>query len=179
LGLSLATTILAQTQAPKPDPQLKQLSALLAGRWTYEGEYKPGPLGPGGKITGEYIGQTILNGFFFEGRETEKGSTGETHNIEIDAYDPANRNFVSNMYQDDGSRFSGTVTVSGNTITWEGRFIVAGQQVLFKEPFVMAADRMSGTAKGEISTDGKTWTPFFEATFTKAKPVPKKTAPKK
>jgi hypothetical protein len=72
MGLSLATAIFAQAQAPKPDPHLKQLSAL-AGRWTYEGEYKSGPLGPGGKITGEYTGRTILNGFFYEGRETEKG----------------------------------------------------------------------------------------------------------
>src|SRR5215469_5547208 len=92
LSLSLATALLAQ--APKPDPQLKQLS-ILAGRWTYEGEYKPGPLGPGGKITGEYTGRAILNGFFFEGRETEKSFTGETHNVEIDASDPANKNFVS------------------------------------------------------------------------------------
>jgi Protein of unknown function (DUF1579) len=178
MGLSLATAIFAQAQAPKPDPHLKQLSAL-AGRWTYEGEYKPGPLGPGGKITGEYTGRTILNGFFYEGRETEKGTMGETHNVEIDAYDPANKNFICNLYQDDGSRFSGTVTVNGNTITWEGKFFAAGQQILFKEPFVMAADRMTGTAKGEISMDGKTWTPFFEATFTKAKPVPNKAAPKK
>jgi hypothetical protein len=99
--------------------------------------------------------------------------------LEIDAYDPANNNFICNLYQDDGSRFSDTVTVNGNAITWEGRFFAAGPQVLFKEPFVMAADRMTGTAKGEISMDGKTWTPFFEATFTKAKPVPNKAAPEK
>ncbi len=94
LGLSLATAILAQTPVPKPDPESKKLATFLSGHWTYEGEYKPGPLGPGGKITGEYTGQTILKGSFFEGRETEKGATGEMHNIEIDAYDPANKNFI-------------------------------------------------------------------------------------
>lgn len=160
MGLSLATAIFAQAQAPKPDSHLKQLSAL-AGRWTYEGEYKPGPLGPDGKIIGEYTGRTILNGFFCEGREAEKGTMGATHNVEIDAYDPANNNFICNLYQDDGSRFSDTVTVNGNAITWEGRFFAAGPQVLFKEPFVMAADRMTGTAKGETSMDGKTWTPVL------------------
>jgi len=180
LGLSLATAILAQAPAPKPDPQLKQFSALFAGRWTYDGEYKPGPLGPGGKITGEYTGQTILKGFFFEGRETEKGATGEVHNVEIDAYDPANKNFTSNLYQDDGSRFSGTVTVSANTITWEGKYFVAGQPILLRAPFVLAADRTTATEKVDVSTDGgKTWGPFFEATWTKVKPVPNKAAPKK
>jgi hypothetical protein len=179
LGLSLTTAMLAQPPAPKPDPQIKQLSALV-GRWTYEGEYKPGPLGPGGKITGEYTGQMILKGFFFEGRETEKGAMGETHNVEIDACDPANKNFISNFYQDDGSRFLGTVTVSGNTITWEGKYFAAGQQIVMRAPLVLAADRTSGKEKVDVSTDGgKTWMPFFEATWTKTTPVPNKAAPKK
>jgi hypothetical protein len=53
---------------------------------------------------------------------------GETHNVEIDAYDPANKNFICNMYQDDGSRFSGTVTVDGNTITWKESFTLRGSK---------------------------------------------------
>jgi len=40
-----------QAQAPKPDPEMKKLGVLV-GHWTYEGEYKPGPLGPGSKIVG-------------------------------------------------------------------------------------------------------------------------------
>jgi hypothetical protein len=177
--ICLATLTSAQGQAPKPDPQVGQLSSLLAGIWTYQGEYKPGPLGPGGKMTGVYTGQTILNGFFFEGREAEKGATGETHSVEIDAYDPANKNFICNIYGDDGSRFSGTATISGNTVTWEGKFFAGGQQIFVKEPFIFAADRMSGTAKAQISMDGKTWTPFFEATFTKAKATVSKATSKK
>jgi hypothetical protein len=172
-ALIYPAVIAAQTPAPKPDPELKKIQ-VLEGRWTYEGEYKAGPLGPGGKITGEYTGQVILKGFFFEGRETEKGAMGETRYLEIDAYDPVNRNFTSNMYGDDGTRFSGTVTVNGNTITWEGKWVIAGKQYLFREPFVLAGDLSSATAKGEISADGKTWTPFFEGKFTKAKPAPKK-----
>jgi hypothetical protein len=172
--------MLAQAPAPKPDHEIKKLTALLGGHWTYEGEYKPGPLGPGGKITGEYTGKTILNGFFFEGRETEKGAMGETHNVEIDAYDPVNKNLICNFYQDDGSRMSGTVTVSGNNITWEGKFFVAGQQILMRAPLVVAADRTSGKWNVDLSTDnGKTWSLFFEATMTKTKPAISKTAPKK
>jgi hypothetical protein len=33
---------------------------------------------------------------------------------------------------------------------------------------------MSGTETGEISTDGKTWTPFFENRYTKVQPAAKK-----
>jgi hypothetical protein len=99
---------------------------------------------------------------------------GETQYLEIDAYDPVNKNFTSSMYGDDGSKFSGTVTVSGNTLTWAGKFVVGGKPYMIREPFVFAANLMSATAKAEISVDGKTWTPFFEAKFTKAKPASKK-----
>lgn len=175
LVVCVTTALQAQAppSAPKPDPALKKLH-VLAGHWTYEGEYKPGPLGPGGKIIGEYSGQAILGGFFFEGREVEKGSTGEMRNLEIDEWNPASNNFASNIYQDDGSRFLGTLSVEGNTVTWAGKFTVAGKEYQLREPLVLAADLKSGTAKAEISTDGNTWTPFFEAKFTKAKPAPKK-----
>jgi hypothetical protein len=172
-AVCFAAAMQAQAPAPKPDPELKKLHALL-GHWTYEGEYTPGPLGPGGKITGEYTAQMILGGFYLQARYTEKGATGEVRSIEINGYDPLNKNFTSNMYSDDGTRFSGVVTASGNTLTWEGKWVIAGKQYQFKEPFIMAADRMSGTAKAEISADGKTWTPCFEGTYTKVKPAPKK-----
>jgi hypothetical protein len=176
LAVCFVTAAQAQTAAPapKPDPAVKKLAALLSGRWTYDGEYKAGPLGPGGKITGVYTGQTVLKGFCLEARETETGSTGVIQYLEIDAYDPANKNIASSMYGDDGTRFFGTVTVKGNTITWEGKWLAAGAQFMMREPFVLAADSKSGTAKGEISTDGKTWAPFFEAKFTKVQPASKK-----
>ena len=171
LGVGLVTTL--QAQAPKPDPEVKKLHALV-GHWTYEGEYKPGPLGPGGKITGVYDARMILGGFFLQAQETEKGAMGKTQNLEIDAYDPVNKNFVSNLYQSDGTKFSGTLTISGNTITWAGTWVIGGKGYQFKEPLVLAGDSMSGTAKGEVSADGKTWVPLFEGKFVKVKAAAKK-----
>ena len=171
--MSLLFAVAAQAQAPKPDPELKKLQ-VLAGHWTYEGEYKAGPLGPGSKITGEYTGQMILGGFFYQEQEIEKGPTGETRTISIYAYDPVNKNFAFNSYQSDGSTYSGAVTINGNKWTWAGKLVVAGKQYLFKAPYTLAPDLMSATMNVEISVDGKTWTPFFEAKWTKTKPAPKK-----
>ena len=171
--ISLLFAFASQAQAPKPDPELKKLQVLV-GHWTYDGEYKAGPLGPGSKITGEYTGHLILKGFVLQGETIEKGAMGVTRSLEINAYDPVNKNFTSNIYGDDGSRFWGTVAVSGNTLTWKGKYVVEGKQFQFKEPFILAPDLMSATAKGEISVDGKTWIPFFEAKWTKTKPAPKK-----
>lgn len=159
--------------APKPDPALKKLSVLV-GHWTYEEEWKAGPLGPGGKMTGVYDAHMILGGFFLQAEQTEKGAMGEIRNLEIDAYDPVKRNFTCELFMSDGTKSSCMITVSGNTITWAGPLTFAGQQYQFREPLVFAPDFMTATAKAEISVDGKTWIPAWDGKWTKAKPASKK-----
>jgi len=63
--------------------------------------------------------------------------------------------------------------VSGNTFDLPGKFIAAGKLYEGKVTIVMAADSMSFTIRAEISTDGKTWTPFAEAKYTKVSPAAK------
>ncbi len=174
-GACFATAMLAQAPAlaPKPDPALKKLLPLV-GHWAYEEEDKPGPLGPGGKSSGEYTAQMILGGFFMQGVEREKGAAGKMLALGIEAYDPASKNFTSNWYYSDGTVFSGTLTASGNTFTWAGKLVVAGKQYLMKEPFVISPDLMSGTITEEISVDGKTWVPAAVAKVVKVKPAAKK-----
>lgn len=50
LFLSVAGIQSASAQAPKPGPEHKRL-AYFVGKWRSEGEMKPGPMGPGGKMT--------------------------------------------------------------------------------------------------------------------------------
>jgi len=176
LIVGFVSAVQAQTPAapPKPAPELKQLRVLV-GHWTYEGEYKPGPLGPGGKITAEYNAQWKLGGFVLEAFAAEKSDTGTTHFLEVDEYNPKDKAINWTSWTSDGTRMWGAITVDGNTITWEGKFTAGGKEYELKEPFSLSADRMSGTAKGDISTDGgKTWAPWFEATYTKTEPAPKK-----
>lgn len=42
----LSTSAMAQTEAPKPAPELKKLD-MFAGSWTLDGNMKSGPMGPG------------------------------------------------------------------------------------------------------------------------------------
>lgn len=173
LVVCFATAMQGQAPAPNPNPALKKLSPLV-GHWTYEERWKAGPLGPGGKMTGIYDAHMILGGFFLQARQTEKGAIGEIRNLEIDAYDPVNKNFTSDLHLSDGTKSSFTISVSGNTITWAGTWTFAGKHYQFKEPMVFAPDFISATAKAEISADGKTWTPAWEGKWTKAKPAAKK-----
>ncbi len=178
LTVGLATAGKAQSPTPKPSPELKKLLPLV-GHWTYEEEWKPGPLGPGGKMAGVYDAHMILGGHFLQAEQTEKGAMGEIRNLEIDAYDPVHKNFTSDLFMYDGTKSSFTMTVSGNTITWVGTLTLGGKEYRFKEPLVFAPDFMFATAKAEISADGTTWIPAWEGKWIKAKPVSNKAAPKK
>jgi len=167
-----ATAMQAQAQAPKPDLALKKLSVWV-GHWTFEGEQKPGPLGPGSKVTGEGNCHTILGGFFLQCQVLGKVAESEMRVLEIYGYDPVNKDFPAEWYFGDGSRASWMLTIAGNTSTWAGKWTMAGKQYQVKQRVVLAPDLASQTLKSEVSTDGETWTPFFEMNWTKTKPAAK------
>lgn len=170
--LVFAVSIWAQTQAPTPDPELKKLSVLV-GHWTYEGEYKAGPGGPNGKAKGEEFIQWILGGFFLQDLEIETGALGDARMAALYGYDPVSKNIVCRGLMSDGGPVSGIAKVSGNTINFEGKVVLAGKENLARIAYVVAADHMSMTQKVDMSADGKIWTHFFDGLFTKAKPAPK------
>ena len=168
-----ATPMRAQAQALKPGPEVKKLHAGL-GHWTYKGEAKPGLGCLGGKFTGEMTCQMILGGFFRQCRFTEKEPDGEFRFVEIDGYDPVNKNFTHDSYADDGSRNSGVLTITGNTWTYVGNWVSEGKQYEYKGTFTFAPDLASGTFKDELSLDGKTWTTCEESRYTKVQPALKR-----
>jgi hypothetical protein len=171
--LVCALAIQAQTTAPKPGPEHKK-AEVFVGHWAYEVEYKAGPLGPGGKATGDYTAQMILGGFFVRGLWVERGASGETRGNEIFGYDPLNKNYAHSQFQDDGSLGSGAFTVNGNVWNYAGAWVIGGKKYLVKMTATFAADLMSVAGKTEISTDGNSWAPFFDFKYTKIKPAPKK-----
>src|SRR5580704_13561378 len=50
-------------QMPTPAPELKKLD-YFAGTWTDEADMKPGPMGPGGKMTMSEKNEWMPGGFF-------------------------------------------------------------------------------------------------------------------
>jgi hypothetical protein len=169
--VGLVSAVLVQAQAPKPDPEIRNLQAFV-GHWAYQGEHNPGPLGPGGKVTGIQDAQMTLGGYFLEMRWKEKGPGGEMQGFEIDAYNPVNKKFTYNVYLDRGGMEAGAFAFSGNTWSWSGKNVSAGKEYLTRGTGTIAADSI--TMKAEISPDGKTWMPFYEQILTKTKPAPKK-----
>ena len=77
LGLAAAAGVaLAQApEAPKPGPEHKALQYFV-GKWTSEGELKPGPFGPGGKMTSQDTCEWFAGGFHVVCRGTGKMPSG-------------------------------------------------------------------------------------------------------
>jgi len=146
----------------------------LLGHWTYEGEYQATPVSTADKTTGEVTFQMVLGGFYLQSRWAEKGSAGELHAIEMDGYDPAAKSLEYTFYSDDGNTLSGTFAFNANTATTAAKYFFGGKEYMVRQTNTFAADWMTATWKGEISTDGKTWMPWYEVKMTKVKPAAKK-----
>ena len=168
LVLLLAVASQAQGPAPKPGPELKKLE-IWVGDWTYEGEAKSTPLGPAGRYSGKSSTRPILGGFFIESRAEENGSSGFFQWQSIDGYDPISKRFTWRGFTNDGSFDAGTYTIDNKTESYSGTLTSGGKQYQERGTIVFSTDFTSYVDKREISTDGKTWMPFFENKGTKGR----------
>jgi hypothetical protein len=152
----LLSAVVSQAQAPKPYPELKQLEPFV-GEWSLEGESKATPVGKAGKYTGTQTTSWILGGFFLHWQFASKGPEGEFNGIEVDSYDPKNKVFRAQWWQNDGLITTGTYTPHGKVIGFSGKTVTPDKQYDFRQTYTFSDDGMSYTYRDEISMDGKTW----------------------
>ncbi len=150
-------------QAPKPGPEHARL-AYFVGKWSAEGEMKPGPMGPGGKFTASD------NCEWFEGRFSvicrSEGQTpmGPSKSMGILGYSPEEK--VYTYYGVDNSNMTMASvpkgTVKGDTWTYNDEGTMGGSK--FKSRVTIK--ELSPTAytfKMEMQgPDGK-WMPMMES----------------
>ena len=173
----LVTAAFGQQPDPpsKPNPDYQKMAALL-GEWTYAGEDLTTFLGPGGNFAGRMTGRLILEGLAREFTYREKKPQGETQSLEINWYDPVAKNHVYVLLSNDGYIEQGPFTINGSLATWEGTCVTGGKQYKTRGAETTAPDGMSKIQKTEISADGKMWTLWREARFTKVAATPAENA---
>lgn len=153
---------------PKPGPEHQRLGVFV-GNWTFTGEMKPGPMGPGGKMTGTDRIQWMPGNFFIERRFEGKGPMGQMSGLEIMGYDPGKKAHTYAFFDGTGMSASGTVSITGNTWAFTGVSNMAGKTMQERCNLVLGAGSTSLKIMCEMSGDGKSWSPIFEGTATKAK----------
>jgi hypothetical protein len=164
LGLASAPFAAAQEQQPpKPGPEHEKLGYFV-GKWKAEGSVKPGPMGPGGKMS------TTDTCEWFEGRYSvicrSEGTTpmGPTKSIGILGYSTEDKAYTYYGVDNSGMTMASVPkgTRQGDTWTYTDEGTMGGQKyksrVIIKE-----LSPKSYSFKMEMQgSDGK-WMPMMES----------------
>ena len=93
-------------------------------------------------------------------------STGASKALGVMGYDPDSKMYTYQEFDSTGETFMAKGTVTGDTWTWNTDSMMGGKpmktRVVIKE-----VSKTEYTFKMDSSSDGKTWMPGFESTFTK------------
>ncbi len=160
-----AASVRAQTELPKPAPELRKLD-YFAGTWRAEGEVKPGPMGPGGKFTGTNKIQWMNGGFFLVTHSDFSGAMGKGSETAYMGYDSNDKMYTYDSFNTLGEADHAKGTVKGDTWTWLSETRMGPETIKGRLTLKM----LSATAysfKFETSTDGAAWNTLLQGKDTK------------
>jgi hypothetical protein len=157
----------AQMPMPTPAPEVKKLDYFV-GTWSSDGDLKPSPMGPGGKMTGTSHDEWMEGNFFLASHGSFSGVMGKGTEVAYMGYDPEQKMYTYTAFNSMGEHETATGTLDGDTWTWHSDENMGGQKM--KGRFTMKI--LSPTAyayKFELSPDGSSWSTVMEGKATKTK----------
>src|SRR6478735_10953278 len=161
---------LAAAQAPsqaKPGPEHERLGYFV-GKWTGEGEIKPGPMGPGGKFTSSDDCAWFEGHFSVVCHSESKMPTGASKSIGILGYSGEEK--VYTYYGVDNTNMTMASvpkgTVHGNTWTYNDESMMGGKKVKTRVTIKELSPTSYSFLMEAQGPDGK-WAPMMESTNTK------------
>jgi hypothetical protein len=163
----LAAAALAQMEMPKPGPELKKLDAL-AGKWTLEGEMKPGPMGPGGKMTETQKCEWMEGAFFLVCNAEFKSSMGDGTGLSVLGYSNAEKAYTYREFNSYGEFEDSRGAFADDTWTWLGDEKEGGMTMKGRFTMKMTSPT-SYTFTFEMSQDGTKWNLVMDGKATKGK----------
>jgi len=152
---------LAQNEPPKPTAEHKKLDAFV-GSWTVEGDVKPNPMGPGGKMTENEKCDWMEGSFFLVCRvDFKSASMGSGSGISILGYSPEDKIYTYREYNSWGESMESKGSVEGDTWVWTsdekmGNTVTKGR---FTMKFTSPA---AYTFTYEMSSDGAKWSDIMD-----------------
>ena len=156
-------------QPPKPGPEHQRLGYFV-GKWTSEGEMKPGPMGPGGKITSNDTCEWFDGHFAVVCRSEGKTPMGASKGVGILGYSTEEKVYTYSGVDNSGMIMT-TVprgTVQGDTWTYTDESLMGGQKVKSRVTIKELSPTAYTFTMEFQGPDGK-WAPMMEAKNTKVK----------
>ena len=163
----LTTAALAQMEMPKPGPELKKLD-VFAGNWTLDGDLKPGPMGPGGKMTETQKCEWMDGAFFLVCHADFKSGMGNGTSISVMGYSAEDKAYSYREFNSWGEAENSVGALDSDTWTWTSDEKMNGATV--KGRFTMKmTSATSYNFSFEMSQDGTKWTLAMDGKATKSK----------
>ena len=157
----------AQTPAPQPAPELKNVGYFL-GSWTLEGDIKAGPAGPGGKMTIHEHCEWLSPESFLVCHSSYSGAMGSGDGLSVMGYNAGGKTYTYDEYNSLGEAEHSTGTFTGDTWIWAADEKMGGQVI--KGRFtIMVLSPTSYSFKYEMSPDGTNWTDVMDGKASKGK----------
>jgi hypothetical protein len=147
-------------QMPKPGPEQKNLG-YFAGVWQTTGDFKPGPMGPGGKSTGMDHIEWMPGGLFLVAHTTVSSSMGKVTGLAVYGYDADKKVYTYDEFNSWGEVVHATGTFDGKVWAWSSDLTMGGKAV--KTHFILTETSPTAyTYKLEMSQDGDNWAPVMD-----------------
>jgi hypothetical protein len=167
VGVVLATVAMAQTESPRPGPELKKLE-LFVGTWTRDGNIKPGLMGPGGSMTENEKCEWMDRGFYVVCKSEYKSSMGKGVILSVVGYSNEDNVYTYHEFDGSGAFADARGALDGDPWTWMGVYKTGG--ITLKSRFTMKiTSATSYDFLFEVSQDGTKWRTFMDGKATKAK----------
>lgn len=165
--VALVAAASAQMEMPKPGPEIKKLEYFV-GTWSTEGDMKPGPMGPGGKVTGTDHLVWMDGGFYLVGHGENKSPMGSGTDLAVWGYNADDKVYTYHEFDSTGETVSATGTVDGDTWTWTDEMKMNGKMT--KGRYTMKILSPASYAfKFEMQPEGGDWATILEGKCTKTK----------
>jgi len=167
IWMLLAAAALAQMEMPRPGPELKKLD-VFAGAWTLDGDMKPGPTGPGGKMTENQKCEWMDGAFFLVCHADFKSSMGDGTGLSVLGYSSGDKVYTYREFNSYGEFEDSRGSLDGDTWTWTSDEKMGGMAMKGRFTMKMTSPT-SYTFTFEMSQDGSKWNLVMDGKASKGK----------
>jgi len=155
----------AMAQAPKPAPEVKKLD-FMTGTWTIDADLKPGPMGPGGKVTQTEKCVWQDGGFYLICDSSYTGAMGSGVGLSVLGYSAEDKVYTYHDFNSWGETGDSKGTIDGDAWTWTSDMKMAGTTMKGRYSMKVLSPTSYSMAY-EISQDGTKWILVMDGKATK------------
>jgi hypothetical protein len=152
LGAAVVAAQATKPTKPTPGPEHKRIG-YFAGQWSFQGEAKDSPLGPGGKLSGTETCEWFAGGFQLVCRTKGTGPKGPGTGMSVMGYDPARKAYTYYAVSSHGDNIFVRGQVQDKVWTWSDEAVIEGKKVKIVATLTEDSPTMS-SFKLEASVEG-------------------------